>query len=985
MSRNLCIYGLKSALIVVLLQLTVHASAQFSVSGRILNQKDSLPVTGAWVTISETDLWGITNDSGFFLIEKVPTAKVVLQVKSLNYATTEFSIQPANNIVDTVFYIKEDNLSLDEVTVTAKVKKEIGTSFIIERNALDHMQMLSVTDAAALLPGGKTSTALNLTSGPQNFIVNGGLPAERGNAKFGVGVEVDGVRLSANALPGVTPVDVRNIASSNVESIEIITGVPSVEYGDMTNGLVKINTRKGKSPYIIDLVTKPNTKQLAISKGFDLGRDNGILNISGEYTKSVSNLASPYTSYERNSVSLNYSNTFLRKQKKPLFLNIGLTGNVGGSDSKSDPDKFVNTYSKAKDNVIRANISGRWLLNKKWLTNIEAGSSVNFNNQSSEISNSRSSSSSVAAIHAMQTGYFVGQTYEQNPDAEILLVAPGYFYQISYNDTRAINYSANLKANWSKKVGNFSNNLLLGSEYTSSRNNGRGSYYDDIRYAPTWRPYEYRAEPALNNYTLYAEDRARVSFGTSFLQLVGGIRSEFTSVKGSEYGTVTSTSPRMNIRYTLWEKKQQAVSNLVFWTAWGKSVKLPSFNILYRTPQYRDILTFAPGTTAQGGTFYAYYSTPYTRIFNPDLQWQYNIQKELGTEFTLWGTVINIAASEIKTKSPYDGINVFEPFRYKFTDQSNLENSAIPIANRQYSVDRSSGVVSVIDKTGTLPTEMLTYREYTRLNGSSKAFNGSDVVRRSIRWIIDFQPIKSLRTSFRIDGNYYSYKAIDDIYKGVTSSSTMANGDFYRYIGFYQGGAVSANGENTRRLDMNLTAITRIPAIRLVVSARIEASLYQYSQNLSEVAGTQRGFALDNINSNVPSSIQTSIYGGDRFVGLYPDYYVDLNDMNKKIPFMESFLHAKENDPALYNELSKLVVRSNTNYYFNPNKVSAYYSANISVTKEIRDFASITFNAINFLNNMSTVHNSWSGNTATLFDSGYVPGFYYGLSLRVKF
>ena len=47
----------------------------------------------------------------------------------------------------------------------------------------------------------------------------------------------------------------RNISSSNIESVEIITGIPSVEYGDLSNGIVKINTRKGKTPFIIELAT----------------------------------------------------------------------------------------------------------------------------------------------------------------------------------------------------------------------------------------------------------------------------------------------------------------------------------------------------------------------------------------------------------------------------------------------------------------------------------------------------------------------------------------------------------------------------------------------------------------------------------------------------------------------------------------------------------------------------------------------------------
>ena len=112
-----------------------------------------------------------------------------------------------------------------------------------------------------------------------------GNSGESGNPAFGVGVEVDGVRLSNNALArSATGIDTRNISSTNIESIEIITGMPSVEYGDMTNGLVKINTRKGVSSYTLDLLSKPNTKQVALSKGFVAGKRIAALNLSVEHT-----------------------------------------------------------------------------------------------------------------------------------------------------------------------------------------------------------------------------------------------------------------------------------------------------------------------------------------------------------------------------------------------------------------------------------------------------------------------------------------------------------------------------------------------------------------------------------------------------------------------------------------------------------------------------------------------------------------------------
>jgi hypothetical protein len=68
----------------------------------------------------------------------------------------------------------------------------------------------------------------------------------------------------------------------------------------------------------------------------------------------------------------------------------------------------------------------------------------------------------------------------------------------------------------------------------------------------------------------------------------------------------------------------------------------------------------------------------------------------------------------------------------------------------------------------------------------------------------------------------------------------------------------------------------------------------------------------------------------------------------------------------------------------NPNRISSYYSANLSVTKEIGDHVSVSFYANNFFNNMGTVNSSQTDLETSLFASSYIPTYYYGLSLKLK-
>jgi hypothetical protein len=292
----------------------------------------------------------------------------------------------------------------------------------------------------------------------------------------------------------------------------------------------------------------------------------------------------------------------------------------------------------------------------------------------------------------------------------------------------------------------------------------------------------------------------------------------------------------------------------------------------------------------------------------------------------------------------------------------------------------------VSDKTGQLPAQTLTCNERNQFKSDNTYINASPGVRKGVEWIVDFGAIKLLQTSIRLDGNYYHYRAAEQsLIQYSPASQMMADGNPYKYVGFYVGGNSDSNGYETKQLNTNVTLITHIPAIRLIVSLKLESTLYNSRQNRSEYTGGQRSFALDDKGDLIPAVNQpNNIYNSDRFVVTYPLYYASMDDLNTIIPFAEKFLWAKENDRDLYNALASLVMKSNTGYYFNENRVSGYYSANISVTKEIGDHVSLSFNATNFTNNIRLVNIGWNQTQQTLFRSPYIPQFYYGLSLKIK-
>lgn len=985
----------------------VHTQT-YTLSGKIISKKDNSPIEFVTVSLSDNKLWAITNEKGEFVIRHVPPGKNSLSTYILGYAPATMEVDVRNDITDIILSLSESNLTLNEVVVTAQQKTDnLTTSYNIDRAALDHAQILNIASIQGLLPGGKTDRDLNLAKSDDRFALRSSTN-EKGNAAFGTAVEINGVRLQNNSTFNETKsIDTRNISSINIESVEVITGIPSVEYGDLSNGIVKINTRKGKSPWLIELATQPNTKQVGISKGFLLGPKAGVLNTNLEHTKSVSELSSPHTSYDRNSFQLDYTKVF--NSSKPITLNVGFAGNVGGFDSKADPDAFQDTYTKKRDNTFRGNFRLNWLLNSPWITNLEFSGSVNYSDRLSKMNTNKSSSSSQAAIHSLEEGYFIATRYDANPNAPIILGPTGYWYELSYYDSKPVSYSAKVKADWNRKFGNIINNVKLGIDFTKSGNKGKGRYYDDMRVAPTWREYQFKDVPFMDNYALYLEDKVSLPVNDiSTFEFTGGLRSDITHINQSEYGTVGNISPRMNAKYTFWKNSDKLLKDFSIYAGWGKSVKLPSFEVLYTSPSYSDKLAFAPGTPEDGNTFYAYYTIPRKAVYNPDLKWQYSNQTEIGVAANIKGTKIMISAFQNKTHNPYMATNIYTPYTYKLTDQKAAENCIIPVNDRIYNIDRQTGIVTVSDKTGVYTDQQLSYSSRNTFISNKTYRNGSTIERKGIDWVVEFAQIPSLRTTIRLDGNFYYYKGVEEniIAWMPNSTQNMADGNPYKYVGYYAGTSATslsgagltssyqiaptsasadasvANGSLSKEVNTNLTLTTHIPKIRLILTLKLEASFYNYRKNLSEYSGGNRGFVLSDPEGYFGTD--TDIYGRNEYVGVYPLYYTTWEDPDTKIPFEEKFIWAKENDPVLYNELAKLVVKSNTNYYFNPRKISAYYSANFSVTKEIGDHISLSFYANNFFNSLARVKSSDNDTESNLYNSTYIPKFYYGLSLRVK-
>lgn len=918
--------------------------ALFSISGKVVDAKTGEPVIGAAVNVEDTGIWAISDENGKFFLPDIRPGDYAVQFSCLGFVDKRLSFVVKKDIPNLTIKLDQNTLALNSVVVTAERDKEgMNTSLKFGANALNHLQMSNVTDISALLPGGKTVNP-DLTTDNAVSLRSGGLAA--GNAAFGTALEVDGVRVGNNASFGsMSGTGTRNISTENVQSIEVITGVPSAEYGDLNSGMVRINTRKGLTPWNITFAVNPRTYQASASKGIDLMKNRGVLNVSAEWTRATQKLSSPYTSYTRRGFSASYSNTF----KNVLKFEVGATGNIGGMNTKNDPDAYKGTWSKVRDNVLRANTSLTWLLRKSWITNLKLDASVNYNDNRSQDHAYGSSASMLPAVHSELAGYYLADRL------------PVSYFSDKVIDSKELDYAASLKYEWFKKSGKRLSKLKAGVQWKANGNVGEGEYYKDPSVAANgYRPRPYSQYPFMHNVAVYLEEDYTFPIGKTSLQISAGLRLENLFVKDTDYKNVSSLSPRFNAKWKISD-------NLSIRGGWGVSEKLPSFYILYPVQKYRDIQTF--GFSHGDSSSYVYYTQPYKMLFNENLKWQKNYNAEFGIEAYFLRTSVSLVGFFNKTKNPYTYQNIYTPFSYNI--MSVPSGYTVP-DNPEIRVDSQTGQVYMRGSNEEFWTPMATKVADKTFFESQMPGNGDDIYRTGAELIVDFPEIAPIRTKFRLDANYAYTHYIDNTlnwtYRAGWSHTSLSNRS-YQYVGIYANGGESGtfNGKESHSLNANLTAITHIPEARIVITCRLEMSLLSRFRNLSRYQGKEYAY---NVNADGVESIGGSIYDSNNYTAIRPVKYMDENGD------VHDFTDKEASDPAFAN----LIIKSGNAYTFSQDGYGAYLSANLSVTKEIGDHVSLSFFANNFTNSRMYVTSKATGVSAI-----FTPAFYYGLTCRLKF
>lgn len=787
--------------LLILCVFTVFSQSTQLIYGKVVNKRNGEPVCFAGIHIVENDSWTSTDKEGIFAIQHSDFHFVTLEVRCLGFET--FSDRFQTSKIGDVLVIKMAPISYDmeEITVLAKNNQGLTTSSILGNAAIEHVQPSSLADILQLLPG-------NISTNPDFSAAQKISMREIGaddNSAMGTTIMIDGAPMSNNANLQTfstyktdnnfittigSGIDLRQISTDNIESVEFVKGIPSVTYGDLTSGAVLIKTKMGYTPFEVKLKTDALIKQFAISKGFS-SKSKSNINFNLDYLQSFDDLRSKYKGFNRITTNLGFSKVFCLRESQ-LTYNAKVSFYSTVDDVKTDPDAMVSGEKiLSKERGLRLNMYGKWLAGMKLLTNLDYTVSLSYTHQQSGEEKYRS----LNGIQAISTSLTEGE------NAGIFLPAEQFTSYVV--DGKPLNAFVQLTAT---KVLNFHkgllNKLIYGFDYRFDANNGNGQVYD-ISNPPfvsvyNSRPRKYKDIPALQNSSVYFEDNLSVLFRKTVLGIQAGIRlNNFQSSGLFKSNIGFFTEPRINVQYSFLSPKNNTVfDKMAVRFGVGKTFKSPPLFFLFPDKAYFDLnaLSYYSGNPANDTSIFD------TRIFetrNSDLKPSENRKIEVGLSFKV--KKVSAAISVFKEKL----LNGFAfASNYVFINYNRYQADDILLGNTT-----DLGNMVKIPSTVLVSYQIPVNNQETRKSG--------------IEFTLDFGKINPIYTSFTLDGAWLRTQRLKStIPYQLRPSESITNQNLY--FGVYPAG----ESKVSERFNTNLRMVTRVPGLRMILSTTIQMIWY---------------------------------------------------------------------------------------------------------------------------------------------------------------
>lgn len=935
----------------------------FTIRGTVTDEKGH-GVELATVSLNQSLVTGTTR-GGKFELKNVPAGTYNYRVSFVGYetATGTLTVKTGQEVFNVRLH--ELGLELQNVVVTAK-QVQMGSKSVIDQDAIRHIQPKSIGDLLQLVPGNltenpnlnnlsqahireiedynsdntKLSYNANNTMGTA-VIVDGTPLSNDGNmqvlnsTKYGAMTDGNPLRVSSNTTGG-QGVDLRTVAAGNVESMEVIRGIPSVEYGNLTSGVVIVNTKSGHTPWEAKLQADPNSKLVFVGKGFNMP-SGGAMNFSVDWSQSWSDVRLHYKGYDRITASAGYSNKF-----GPMTFNVRGAFYSSINDTKQDPQMTEeDTYWKNCLVGGRLAVNGRYTGDHTFISSLDYKLSGQLSRQ-----------------------YDWMNEWTPNPDGVITNTREEglqqarfkrYGYHAEYEiESIPINLFAQVVANKYIRLSDMDyTTVKLGAEYTYDGNRG-----DGMTYAPEnppaengsshrLRPRAYSDVPAMQSLSVFLSDRTSLSLGTMKAQVEAGVRLTNLFLDKEKSGGNSGylvAEPRVNTSLSLLNRKNnRLVDDLSVTGGYGLSNKMPTMVYLYPDKAYYDHVALARWNENDANDRLALVQTTIvSQTQNPDLKVANSRKWELG---------LSVRKKQFSATVTY--FNEHHDNEYGFVTQLMwIDYPSFSLPNNVTNAVYNSATQQVTYTVGNGTTGTAIKNTYTERTSWGMSYNAYETRKHGIEYTLGLGEWRALRTSLNISGAWFWIKRLRKgvEHENVSYNTRMPSSNQYCIV------TPPGKGEIKDRVSTNFAFVTHIPAVKMIATTNIQAVWRNSERTVYEDGdGNSRYY-------------RKSYSDGDYMVVDPIGYY----DMERT---WHPWTAADSENPMLNSYMRRIQL-----YDMDAEVKKTWFMLSMRLTKEIGKTAELSFIANN-LTNTRKYHRYKNSNSQY---QAYPP-MYFGGEIKLKF
>ncbi len=594
----------------------------------IVKEKSGEPLVGATVLIKGTKVGCATDMQGRYAIPKLKPGSYTLDVSFVGCASAsrpiavrageptiaDFTLEPSSFMIGAIECVGNTDL----------LPKEAQTRTVITGAEIEHYQASSVGDVLDLVPGIQKSANPGIARSSLAAVRGNTVIADRNTnlGEFGTLVVVDGIPVSNNAnlqfekLSNATTgpdnigrsADLRMIPADNIQSIEVVSGIPSVRYGDVTSGIINVQTKIGQQPHRLKIKTNPDTREANLGGGFGVGESGISYNLN--VAQSERNVRLDGDEFSRLTGQIVLSNNLFENQltmnNKVLVQRI--------FDEEAPKDDVYRTKNYNRGYTLTYGLWGKYVP-------LESVSSLEYNTY---ITYRRENSMKSKLVQS---------------DLRILPTGDTISSYLGKVETKGAEWTLGGRLEWNTLfyTGDLIHRLTVGSDVQYNANTGEGLLLDSLfnYYGSNSgkRSYPFDEIPGQTLLSFYAEDRFTGRLGVDFSLSIGARYETYRpfgfNIKGlwgdgdlirSHQGSFFN--PRLNLLVYLTDENQIRLSA-------GLSSKSPPMSYIYPGP---DALQWRNSATGQ--TLYFY---PERRV--PELKGYREGQVEVGYDHKFFDAV----------------------------------------------------------------------------------------------------------------------------------------------------------------------------------------------------------------------------------------------------------------------------------------------------------------------------------------------------------